>query len=304
MVVEPDADHVLWLDGEFVPWRAATMHVTAHHYGYGVFEGVRSYEHEGAVHVFRLQDHTARLFRSAKCLNIPIPPQYDPRRLEEVQLELLRRNHLGDAYLRPFVFYGGTAGLSRNVRGLPVHVAVIALAWRTSEPARPVALRTSSYTRGHANGVLWKAKANANYMNGMLALQEAQAAGADEALLLDARGFVTETSGSNLFVVRNGVLFTPPLELALEGITRDTVFSLARSFGWTVLEKHLTRDDVYVADEVFVTGTAVEIAAVGQIDGREPMNGAPGPMTRKLRAAYSALVRGRGEQNREWLTRV
>jgi branched-chain amino acid aminotransferase len=312
MISEPKPGHLVWLDGEFVAWQRATMHLSAHHYGVGVFEGVRAYASEGGASVFRLQDHTARLFRSARILNIAIPEECSRERLNEIQLELLRKNGLSDAYVRPFVFYGGTSGLSRNLRGLRVHVAVFALAWCEGEQSstsaharkRPIALRTASFTRVHANSVLSKAKANGNYMNGILALQEAQACGADEALLLDQNGFATETSGSNLFVVRDGRLSTPPLELALEGVTRDTIIELSRSFGWSVTERHLTRDEIYVADEVFVTGTAAEVTPVAELDGRKIRNGLPGPMTERLRAAYGALVRGQGEAHDEWLTRV
>ncbi len=303
MVIEPSPEHLVWLDGSFLPWGAATMHVSAHHYGYGVFEGVRCYATAQGAAVFRLADHTARLFRSAHILNIEIPSKYPQRLLDDVQLELLRRNDLRDAYLRPFVFYGGTAGLSRNLRGLAVHVAVFALGWRSPAP-RSIALRTASYTRAHPNSVLAKAKANGNYMNGMLALQEAESAGADEALLLDQHGFAAETSGSNLFIVRDGVLATPPLEAALDGITRDTVKHLAASFGWSLVERRITRDEIYIADEAFVTGTAAEITAVREIDGRKLRAGAPGPITQRLVSAYSELVRGAGPAGKSWSTSV
>jgi branched-chain amino acid aminotransferase len=293
------------MDGEYVPWRAANMHLSAHHYGVGVFEGVRAYAGERGVSVFRLRDHTARLFRSAHILNIAIPEQFGEEKLNEVQIDIIRKNDLKNAYLRPFVFYGGTTGLSRSLAGLRVHVAVFALGWRdAADSPRTLKLRTSSFTRAHANSQLSKAKANGNYMNGILALQEAQSAGADEALLLDQRGFATETSGSNLFVLQDGVLVTPPLEAALDGITRRTVIEIASELGIRVLEKQLSRDDIYVADEVFVTGTAAEISAVSELDSRKIRGGAPGPVTRKLQTTYAALVRSADSKHSVWSTAV
>ena len=306
MVIEPTENQVVWLDGEFVPWRTANMHLSAHHYGVGVFEGVRAYAGpHGGSSVFRLHDHTARLFRSAHILNISIPEEFGAEKINDVQIEILRKNDLKSAYLRPFVFYGGTRGLSRSLLGLRVHVAVFALGWRDeTDSSRALKLRTSTFTRAHANSQLSKAKANGNYMNGILALQEAQAAGADEALLLDQRGFATETSGSNLFVVQAGTLATPPLEAALDGITRQTVFALAEELGIRVVEKQLTRDDIYVADEVFVTGTAAEIGAVAELDGRRIRGGAPGPITQRLQASYAAVVRGVDTRHLVWSTVV
>jgi branched-chain amino acid aminotransferase len=287
------------------------MHLSDHHYGVGVFEGVRAYAGEGGTAIFRLREHTARLLRSAHILNIPIPDRYDREALEAAQCEVLRRNNFGDAYLRPFVFYGGFAGLSPRTRGLRVHVVIMALEW-TDDGAfrgrdagvRGIALRTSSFVRHHASSMLAKAKANANYMNGILALQEAEATGADDALLLDANGFAAETSGANLFVVRERTLYTPPLEHALDGITRDTVLTLASAKGWGVAERRMSRDDLYVADEAFLTGTAAEITPVREIDARRIGGRSPGSMTETLRSVYADHVRGRGEHRREWLTQL
>jgi branched-chain amino acid aminotransferase len=310
MIVEPRPDQLTWLDGSYVPWRSATMHVTDHHYGVGVFEGVRSYACEAGAAIFRLREHTARLFRSAHILNIPVPDSYGPDLLSQVQIELVRKNELRDAYLRPFLFYGGAMGLGPRTRGLKVHVAVLALGWiddgAYSGPAkqRGVALRSSSMTRHHANSVFSKAKANANYMNGILALQEAQASGADDVLLLDAQGYVTETSGANLFVVRDGVLYTPPLECVLEGVTRDTIIQLAAELGVEVRERRMTRDDIYVADEAFLTGTAVEVTTVRELDGRTIGRPTARPITERLKALYSDHVRGRAGRQREWLTTI
>jgi len=308
MIVEPNADHLVWLDGEIVPWRKATMHVSDHHYGIGVFEGVRSYAigQDGAS-LFRLRDHTQRFLRSAHILGMRLPAPCDQRLLNEVQVELVRRNRLRDAYLRPFAFYGGAFGLAPRTQSLTVHVAVLALEWKGTGEMRPknggLKLHTSTFSRYHANSLLTRAKANANYMNGILAVQEAHRNGADDVLLLDAQGYVCETSGANVFVVRDGVLFTPPLECVLEGITRDTVFQLASGLGLTVVERRITRDDVYVADEAFVTGTAAEIMPIREVDGRA-IGGGSGKIGPVMAALYADHVRGRAEHRPEWLTSV
>jgi branched-chain amino acid aminotransferase len=310
MLVEPSPNLLVWTDGAFVPWAEATMHLSAHHHGFGVFEGARAYAAGGRRLVFRLRDHTARLFRSAHILKLPIPERFGPEVLNQVQIELLRKNDLFDAYLRPFVFYVGTAGLSPRTRGLTLRVAVMALGWSeagahgSSESAfRGLSLRTSSFTRSHPNSLLAKAKANANYMNGILALQEAQECGADDAILLDQEGFVTETSGANVFAVRRGVLLTPPLDCVLEGITRDTIIALAAEAGLSCVERRLSRDQLYGADEVFLTGTATEVTAVREVDGRRIGNGERGPITSKLQDIYAKVVRGHGGHD-DWLTPI
>jgi branched-chain amino acid aminotransferase len=307
VILEPRDHDVVWLDGEFIPWSKATMHVSDHHYGFGVFEGVRAYQTGEGAHVFRLRDHTARLLRSARILNIELPERYDCKLLDEVQVELLRRNRLGNAYLRPFVFYGGVQGLSPRARSAEVHVAVMAVGWGESDAEaakRSLTLRTASFTRHHPNSLLSKAKANGNYMNGILAVREAIAAGADDALLLDQGGYATETSGANLFIVRGTSLQTPSLESALDGITRDTVIELASAHGLRIQERRMTRDELYGADEAFLTGTATEIAAISEIDGRRIGTAPRGPVTEKLQAMFASLVRGRSDRHREWLTSV
>lgn len=309
MIGEPRADHVIWLDGQFVPWQQATMHVSAHHFGFGVFEGVRVYLGETGAAIFRLADHTRRLFRSARMMKLAIPSPFSCEALNEAQLELTRRNRFGDAYLRPFVFLDGVMGIRPCSRDLAVHVAILGVEWRSQAPhragnVRGVTLKTSSFTRHPANSLLGKAKANGNYVGGMLALEEAQSSGADDALLLDHAGFVTETSGANVFVVRDGQLQTPPLSCVLEGITRDTVIRLAAEAGLPVSERQLTRDDVYAADEVFLTGTASELTAVLRVDGRAIGAGSVGPITQALSASYEASVRGRSADPRGWLTPV
>lgn len=286
------------------------MHVSDHHYGVGVFEGVRSYRGERGTSVFRLEDHTKRLFRSAHILKMQIPERYDPTTLNDVQAELLRRNDFGDAYIRPFVFYGGVLGLRPSTLDLTVHVAVFALPWAGhaygEDDVRPgsVRLRTATLVRNHPNSVFIKAKANGNYVNGILARQDAQASGADDALLLDQNGFVTETSGANLFIVRDGVIQTPPVTSVLEGITRDTIIRLATSSGYAVVERNITRDDVYVADEAFLTGTAAEVTWIRELDGRRIGRDEEGSITRRLRTMYSTRIRGEDRDTDGWLTRI
>lgn len=307
MLGEPASDHVVWLDGEFVPWRNATMHICDHHHGFGVFEGVRAHAAKDGAAVFRLQEHTTRLFRSAHILKIEIPANWDHERLNAVQLELLRRNRLQDAYLRPFVFHGGTGALSPRSQNLQVHVAVIALAWSDTSGGVPrgkgISLRTATFRRP-LNSLLTQAKANANYMTAMLALQEARASGADDSLLLDEDGFAAEASAANLFIVRDGMLVSPPRAVALEGITRDTIMVLARQAGIDVIERRISRDEIYVADEAFLSGTAVGVTPIREVDGRRVGRSAPGVITERLRKTYEDCVRGRSESHQAWLSWV
>ncbi|HWZ91041.1 MAG TPA: branched-chain amino acid transaminase [Polyangiaceae bacterium] len=311
MLTQPEDNHVVWLDGAFVPWREATMHISDHHFGAGVFEGVRAYASDSGANLFRLAEHTNRLFGSARILNMRIPEQFNRDCLNQAQVDVLKRNGFKNAYLRPFVYYAGFGGLAPSTRGLSVRVAVMALAWsdagvfgKAQQEGRSLALRTSSFARPPANAVFVKAKANANYLNGILAIEEARSAGADDALLLDQAGFVTETSGANLFLVRGGTLYTPPLTSVLEGITRSTVIALAKEAGIAVLEQQLKREDAYLADEVFLTGTAVEVVPVREVDQRQIGKGSCGPITERLRAAYVSHVRARGAYRAEWLTPV
>lgn len=302
-----DRDGVIWLDGELLPWREARVHVLTHtlHYGMGVFEGVRAYKAIQGTAVFRLREHTDRLFRSAHILNMAIP--YDKETLNQVQRLVVRENGLDTAYLRPMCFYG-SEGMGLRADNLRVHVMVAAWPWGAYLGAenieRGIRVKTSSYTRHHVNITMCKAKANGNYMNSMLALQEALAAGCDEALLLDAEGYVTEGSGENIFIVRDGRLYTPDLTSALEGITRDTIVRLAQEIGVPLCEKRITRDEVYVADEAFFTGTAAEVTPIRELDGRRIGNGARGPITEHLQTLYFDQVHGRRETHPEWLTLV
>ncbi len=302
-----DRDGVIWFDGTMVPWREATTHVLTHtlHYGMGVFEGVRAYDAEQGTAIFRLREHTDRLFRSAHILRMPMP--YDKDTLNAAQAAVVRENGLQSAYLRPMCFYG-SEGMGLRADNLKVHVIVAAWEWGAylgkENLERGIRIRTSSFTRHHVNITMCKAKANGNYMNSMLALNEAMSCGYDEAMLLDSEGYVAEGSGENIFIVRNGVLYTPDLTSALEGVTRDTIMVLAREEGFEVREKRITRDEVYVADEAFFTGTAAEVTPIREVDQRVIGSGSRGPVTEKLQTLYFDQVHGRREDHPEWLTLV
>lgn len=302
-----DRDGVIWLDGEWVDWREAKIHVLTHtlHYGMGVFEGTRAYETDKGPAIFRLQDHTDRLFRSAHILRMDIP--FDKETLNQVQREAVSRNNLKSAYLRPMCFYG-SEGMGIRADSLKVHVMVAAWEWGKylgeEGIEKGIRIRTSSYTRNHVNSVMCKAKANGNYMNSILALQEAISCGYDEAMLLDHEGYVAEGSGENIFIIRHGKLYTPDLTSALEGITRDTIFQLAKEFDLEVVEKRITRDEVYVADEAFFTGTAAEVTPIREVDDRTIGNGGRGPITERLQTLYFDIVQGRSSEHSAWLTHV
>ena len=302
-----DRDGVIWLDGELVPWREAKVHVLTHtlHYGTGVFEGVRAYHAEQGTAIFRLEDHTDRLFRSAHILGMDMP--FDKDTLNEAQKLIVHENNLDSAYLRPMCFYG-SEGIGLRADNLKVHVMIAGWEWGAYLGAeaieKGIRIRTSSYTRHHVNITMCKAKANGNYMNSTMALQEALRDGYDEALLLDVDGFVAEGSGENIFIVRNGIIFTPDLTSALEGITRETIVELAKEFGYEVREKRITRDEVYVADEAFFTGTAAEVTPIRELDGRAIGTGSRGPITEKLQTKYFDLVHGRVAEHMDWLTPV
>jgi len=302
-----DRDGEIWLDGEWLPWREANVHVLTHtlHYGGGVFEGLRAYYAQQGTAIFRLREHTDRLYRSAHIMRMNIP--YDKDTLNRVQCEAVARNHLDSAYLRPMCFYGAE-GMGLRADNLKVHVMVAAWEWGTYLGAESlengIRIRTSSFTRNHVNSLMCKAKANGNYVNSMLALQEALDAGYDEALLLDHEGYVAEGSGENIFIVRGGKLYTPDLTSVLEGITRDTVMTIARNLGIEVIEKRITRDEVYIADEAFFTGTAAEITPIREVDGRVIGSGSRGAMTEQLQSLYFDYVHGRRSEYPQWLTPV
>lgn len=302
-----DRDGTIWLDGEQVPWREAKTHVLTHtlHYGMGVFEGVRAYRTARGTAIFRLQDHTHRLFQSAHILRLKIP--YDRAAINQSCIDVVRDNHLETAYIRPMCFYGAE-GMGLRADNLRVHTMIAAWSWGSylgSEALKNgITVKTSSFTRHHVNITMCKAKANGNYMNSMLALQEALDCGYNEALLLDNEGYVAEGSGENIFLVRNGVLYTPDLTSALEGITRDTIITLARDMDIEIVEKRITRDEVYIADEAFFTGTAAEVTPISQLDGRLIGAGKRGPVTEKLQQLYFDIVEGREPRYDHWLSYI
>lgn len=307
MTTMADRDGFIWYDGEMVPWREATTHVLTYtlHYGVGCFEGVRAYSTPKGTAIFRLEEHTRRLFNSAKILGMKMP--FSPEQLNEAQLEVLRANKLKEAYIRPMVFYGAE-GMGLRADNLKVHVIVAAWTWGAYLGAdnveRGIRVKTSSYSRHYVNASLCRAKANANYLNSMLALNEALRDGYDEAVMLDPEGYIAEGSAENIFLVQNGALLTPDTTSALDGITRRTIIELAREFGIPVIEKRMTRDELYVADEAFFTGTAAEVMPIREADNRAVGTGRRGPITHKLQAAYHAQVRGERLEHPEWLAYV
>jgi branched-chain amino acid aminotransferase len=302
-----DRDGVIWYDGELVPWRNATTHVLTHtlHYGMGVFEGVRAYNTPQGTAIFRLQAHTDRLFDSAHIMGMKIPFSKDE--INEATRAAVRENNLESAYIRPMVFYGSEA-MGLRASGLKTQVIVAAWSWGAymGDEALQVGIkvRTSSFTRHHVNISMTRAKANGNYINSMLALQEAISGGADEAMLLDPEGYVAEGSGENIFLVKNGVIYTPEVTSCLNGITRNTILTLAAEHGLQVIEKRITRDEVYIADEAFFTGTAAEVTPIREVDGRQIGAGRRGPITEKLQTAYFDLVTGKTDAHAEWRTLV
>lgn len=302
-----DRDGVIWMDGEMVPWREAKVHVLTHslHYGMGVFEGVRAYKAEQGTAIFRLQEHTDRLFRSAHILGMKI--RFDKNAVNDAIRRVVRDNKLESGYIRPMCFYGAE-GMGLRADNLQVHSIVAAWTWGAymgeENMRRGIKVRTSSFTRHHVNITMCKAKATGNYMNSMLALQEALSCGCDEALLLDTEGYVAEGSGENIFIVRNGIVYTPELTSALDGITRATIETLAKDLGIEVREKRITRDEVYVADEAFFTGTAAEVTPIRELDGRVIGSGSRGPLTERLQALYFDVVHGRKTSYQHWLTYV
>ena len=302
-----DRDGVIWFDGELVPWREAKVHVLTHtlHYGLGVFEGVRAYATDKGPAIFRLHDHTDRLFRSAHILNLDIPFSKDE--INQAQIRVINENELKEGYLRPMCFYGSEA-MGLRAEGLSSHCIIAAWEWpnyMTPEArTQGIKVRTSSFTRHHVNITMCKAKANGNYINSMMALKEALDSGCEEALLLDNEGYVAEGSGENIFLVHNGKLVTPELTSCLEGITRSTVFAFAEELGLEVREKRITRDEVYIADEAFFTGTAAEVLPIRELDGRTIGSGKRGPITERLQSMYFDQVMGKRTEHPEWSTLV
>lgn len=308
MITAPSPGLLVWLDGELIRHEDALTPLWTNHYGFGVFEGVRAYRTGTRTAVFRVEDHTARLFRSAHILGLPLRQSWCPDDIAQAQLDVIRSNRLGDAYIRPFVFYDGVRGLTPHTDQLALRVAVLALPWvadtASSEARHGISVRTSTFMHNHPASHLLRAKANANYMTSMLALAEAKRCGADDAILLDHDGCVTEGTAANVFVVRDTELCTPPVTSALEGITRDTIMRFGVRMGLHVRAERFGRDDLYSADEVFFTGTASEVTPIREIDGRTIGASEPGPVTRQLAKLYAATVRGCADRTHKWITVV
>lgn len=302
-----DRDGVIWFDGEFVNWRDAKVHVLTHtlHYGMGFYEGIRVYETEQGPAAFRLNDHIDRFFNSSKILNMPL--SFTKTQLNEAAIEVVRQNKLSSAYIRPLCFYGSEA-MGLHADDLTSHVIIAAWQWGEylgkGAIENGIKVQTSSFARIGANSILSKAKACGHYINSMLALQEAKASGCDEALMLDHHGYIAEGSGENFFMVRDGKVSTPPLTAALEGITRDTVIRYLRDLDIPCVERNITRDEVYIADEAFFTGTAAEITPITMLDGRQIGEGKPGKITRQIQQLYFETVRGQQDAYKEWLSAV
>ena len=303
-----DRDGKIWMDGQLVEWRDAKIHVLTHtlHYGCGAFEGVRAYRTDKGTAIFRLREHTERLFNSAKILRMKIP--FSMEEVMEAQRTVVRENQLESCYLRPLTWVGSDK-LGVSTKGNAIHLMVAAWAWGAylgeEGLKRGIRVKTSSYTRHHVNITMTQAKAVSNYSNSILANTEAVDDGYDEALLLDSSGFVSEGAGENIFVIKNGVVYTPDLSAgALNGITRNTVFAICADLGLKVVEKRITRDEVYIADEAFFTGTAAEVTPIRELDRIELGQGSRGPITEKIQTAFFDIVNGRNPKYAEWLTKV
>jgi branched-chain amino acid aminotransferase len=302
-----DRDGHIWFDGKLVDWRDAKIHVLTHslHYGMGVFEGVRAYKTVAGTAIFRLAEHTRRLFNSAHIFQMKLP--YTPEQMMDAQKEVVRANALESCYLRPIAWIGSEK-LGVSPRGNTIHVAVAAWPWGAylgeDGLAKGIRVKTSSFTRHHVNASLVRAKASGYYVNSILANQEVTAHGYDEALLLDTEGYVSEGAGENVFMVRDGVLYTPDVASCLDGITRNSVITMARDMGITVIEKRITRDEMYCADEAFFTGTAAEITPIRELDDRTIGAGTRGPVTGRLQALFFDVVGGKSDKYAHWLTQV
>jgi branched-chain amino acid aminotransferase len=295
----------IWMDGKFIPWGEANVHILTHslHYGLGVFEGIRCYLcHDGQSAIFRLKDHVERLFDSAQIGDLKIP--YSKREIAEACKETVRINRLKEGYIRPIVFIGeGVMGVYPGDN--PIRVAIITWPWGAylGEGAleKGIRVKVSSYTRHHVNVMMTKAKICGNYVNSVLAKREVTRMGYDEALMLDTEGYVSEGSGENIFMVKNGVIKTTPLTSVLSGITRDSVIQIAKANRITLLEERFTRDELYTAHEAFFTGTAAELTPVREVDDRKIGEGKPGPITKELQSAFFDIVKGKNSEYREWL---
>ncbi len=302
-----DRDGFIWYDGKLVDWRDAKVHVLTHslHYGMAVFEGVRAYKTVDGTAIFRLAEHTRRLLNSAKIFQMVIPYSFD--QLVAAQKETVKANALESCYIRPIAWIGSEK-MGVSAKGNTIHTSIAVWPWGAylgeDGIAKGIRVKTSSFTRHHVNVSLVRAKASGYYINSILANQEVTAHGYDEALLLDTEGYVSEGSGENVFIVRNGTLYTPDLASCLDGITRDAVMTMARDLGIPVVEKRITRDEMYCADEAFFTGTAAEVTPIRELDDRTIGEGRRGPITERLQSLFFDVVAGKSEQYRHWLTLV
>jgi branched-chain amino acid aminotransferase len=307
-----DRDGKIWMDGQMVEWRDAKIHVLTHtlHYGCGVFEGVRAYKTADGTAIFRLEEHTQRLLNSAKILRMSIP--FSKEQIMQAQVDVVRANNLESCYLRPLSWIGSRK-LGVSPKGNHIHLMVAAWAWGAylgdEGMTRGIRVKISSYTRHHVNITMTQAKAVSNYTNSILANTEALDDGYDEAMLLDANGFISEGSGENVFVVKDGVVYTPDLSAgALNGITRNTVLHICKDLGIEVVQKRITRDEIYICDEAFFSGTAAEITPIRELDrielGKAGYVGTRGPITEKIQSAFFDIVNGRNPKYAHWLTKV
>ncbi|GJL73074.1 MAG: branched chain amino acid aminotransferase [Nitrosomonas sp.] len=302
-----DRDGVIWYDGKMVPWRDANIHILTHtlHYGLGVFEGIRAYQTTQGPAIFRLREHTDRLFNSAHIFMMKMP--YDKITVMQAQCDVVKENKLDSGYIRPIAFYGSEA-MGLSAKTLSVHVAIAAWSWGTYLGAESlengIRVKTSSFTRHHVNINMCRAKSVTTYANSILAHQEVAQDGYDEALLLDVDGYVAEGSGENIFIVKQGKIYTPDLTSCLEGITRASVIELAAEIGIPVIEKRITRDEIYCAEEAFFTGTAAELTPIRELDNRTIGSGKRGPITARLQSMFFDCVSGKTEKHADWLTYI
>ncbi len=300
-------DGLIWYDGKMVPWRDATTHVLTHslHYGLSVFEGLRAYKTARGTAIFRLKEHTDRMFNSAHIYMMKLP--WDRATLMDAQRQVVRENKLESCYVRPIAFYGSEK-MGVSPKGASVHVAIAAWPWGAYLGAdgleKGIRVKTSSFARHHVNVTMARAKIASTYANSILANMEATDHGYDEGLLLDVDGFVAEGAGENLFIVKDGVIYEPEIASALTGITRNTIHRLAKDLNLSLVTRRLTRDDVYIADEAFFTGTAAEVTPIRELDGRVIGAGKRGPITEKLQSAFFDIVNGRSEKYNDWLAYV
>jgi branched-chain amino acid aminotransferase len=302
-----DRDGKIWFDGKMVEWRDATVHMLTHtlHYGMGVFEGVRAYKTPQGPAIFRLAEHTERLLNSAKIFQMKVP--FDYQTLVQAQLDVVKANNLESCYLRPLIWIGSDK-MGLGAKGNQIHVAIAAWSWGSylgeEGLTKGIKVKTSSFTRHHVNVSLVRAKACGYYINSILANQEVTTHGYDEALLLDTEGYVSEGAGENVFIIKKGKIYTPDLASCLDGITRNSVIQIAQDLGYEVIEKRITRDEMYCADEAFFTGTAAEVTPIRELDDRQIGHGSRGEITQKIQQVYFDAVSGKNPKYQHWLARV